>query len=74
MYKDHLDGQLTRWGEAWLWLSAHREGDGDVTDGNDTAWRWDWVLRPRAGGQISGVRLLEKSGKKVFTRLNIPQN
>ena len=48
------------WGEAWLWLSAHRD------DSNGTAWRWDWVERPRKGGHISGARLEGKSGKKVI--------
>ena len=52
------------WGEAWLWLSAHP--DGDLTDGNGTAWRWDWVERPRNGGHISGAMLEGKSGKKVI--------
>ena len=54
------------WGEAWLWLSAHPDGEGDLTDSNSTAWRWDWVERPRNGGHISGARLEGKSGKKVI--------
>ena len=46
------------WGEAWLWLSAHRGTD-------NSTWRWDWVERPRDGGHISGARLEGTSGKKV---------
>ena len=57
------------WGEAWLWLSAHPDGEGDLADDNSTAWRWDWVERPRNGGHISGARLEGRSGKKVIPNL-----